>query len=167
MFKMHHRITQKLFCKKSKKPKPPKEKKPKKKDQSEEKDTIIMAFTKTPLPVSRYGFFTFHATGNCSAISQDLAFSTAVELHEIRIHLSSAASVADLIATLSGSSVSVYDHTLFSKAMNGLTEYIWKPTDSTQGPKYLNKGETLTFSFVLEVANVHGLTVQGWSITES
>lgn len=123
-----------------------------------------MAFTKESLPVSRYEFFTYFATGAGDDMDQDLVLSTATELYEVRIHLSTThASVEDFVGLLSANSVSVYNMILFSKAMNGLKDYIWRPSDAK--PMYLNKGDTLTFSMIMSAANVFGITVQGWAIT--
>lgn len=149
-----------------KKPKPPKEKKPKKpkKKDNEEREGNIMAFTRVGLPTSKYEFFTYYATGVGDDMDQDLVLSTATQLHEIRIHLSSGhASVEDFIALLSTASVSVYNCTLFSKAMNGVVDWVWHPSDGV--PMYFNYGDTLTFSMIMSAANVFGITVQGWAIT--
>jgi len=54
----------------------------------------------------------------------------ACEIAELRIHLSTAPTTAnDFVITCDAARGSAYDTVVFSKAMTGLTDYIWVPED--------------------------------------
>lgn len=121
-----------------------------------------MSFTEYWHPVSRHRFFDFYVTGTTSLDDSLNLSNKPFELHEVRLHLSSVhASVEDFVGMVSGASVSVYNVTLFSQAMNGIKDLIWQPS----GTMFFYPGDTINFSMIMSAANVYGLRVQGWTIT--
>jgi len=67
------------------------------------------------------------ATGN-AAVAMTVAPGVAWQLDEIRIHLSAGGAATNLTATIDSGTHAVYDTVLITQAMNGVTDYIYKPT---------------------------------------
>jgi len=126
-----------------------------------------MAFVEVTLPVSRHKFFSYFAT-NTTDMAENFVPGYPFEIKEIRVHLSTVhISVVDFIGYASANqttvlgSIGIYDTALFSYAINGSTDYIWRPSMTM----FFNYNDTLHLSMSMEADNTYGLIIQGWSIT--
>jgi hypothetical protein len=66
------------------------------------------------------------ATG-AAAVAMTIAPGVAWQLESIRVHLSAGGAATDLTATVDAGAGAAYDVVLATQAMNGVTDYVYKP----------------------------------------
>ena len=121
-----------------------------------------MAFTEEKLPYARQHYFKFFTTGAVS-LDEDLTPGYAFEVDYIRVRLSSGhVSVVDFMATLSHHLGSMYDYTFVSQAMSDITNALYQ----ADPPLIFGEGDTIRFSMIMSAANVYGVEVSGWAVTQ-
>jgi hypothetical protein len=121
-----------------------------------------MSFTEKFLPVQRYQYFTFFATGSASINVEQFIPSFDFELEKIRLRFSTAfASVQDFMVTVSHHLGSQYNHNLVSQALNGVQDVLFHPDRTI---KY-HVGDTIQVSILNSAENAYGLEIAGWAIT--
>jgi len=92
---------------------------------------------------------TDRATG-IAAIAYALTFTAEALVREVRLHLSGAAGVETLTLSIDAGAGAAYDAVLDTKAMNGLTDYYYRP----DVPMHFVTGDALK----LTLTNAGGLT---------
>ncbi len=124
-----------------------------------------MTFTAEYLPTSKHRYFTFFATAGAAGVTmgEDFAPGFAFRLDKVRLHLSTAhVSIVDFMVWISHHIGSQYNQNLISQAMNGVRDVMYHP----DRPITYHDTDTLRFSLILSAANIYGLEVSGWAITE-
>lgn len=122
-----------------------------------------MAFTETYLPVARHKHFSFFATGDASAVNEEFNPDFPFILDTIRLALSSVhASAESFVAITSAAQGSVFNFTMVSAAMVGIDSALYFPSR----PLYFALSDCIQFSMVMSAANVYGIEVTGWAITQ-
>lgn len=124
-----------------------------------------MAFTEYFHGPHRWNHFNFKASGSAvlSFINETVSIGKKWQLHEVRLHFSTAmGSVKYMTMQISGSDSS-YNTKLYSESLNGIQDLhiIYS------SPLIFMSDQTLIIATsVLSVANQYGLEVIGWSVID-
>ena len=128
-----------------------------------------MTFESKYLPVSRHRYFSFFATdGNPIAawdetMDEQFSPSYAFILDKIRLHLSTVhVSIVSFIVTLSHHIDSAYNEIMISQAMLGVRDLLYQ----AHPPRFFHLGDTLSIAMPMSAANVYGIEISGWAITQ-
>lgn len=130
------------------------------------------ARTQEFLPYQRLKYFTYFFTAGSavgaadtdSTMSENFVPSFAFELEKIRLRLSGAhVSVVDFMVYISHHLGDHFNHNLISQAMNGVKDVLYQPAPTLR----YHQDDVIHFSMVYSAANIYGLSVSGWCVTQA
>jgi len=78
-----------------------------------------------------------------------------IEVLSVRYHADGASAAENLTVEIDSGTAAAYDAVLHTKAMNGLTDYVWTPTT----PQPVEKGDVLDINYANSNADDWGIEI--------